>query len=126
MRKEEFGDFVLSIDPAEQHCEDGLDGDNDGDIDCEDSDCASFAPNCLGLDCPSEDISSVPASYEGTTSKRLVLGYATCGDGGGGAPDATFNFVAPYTGLFRFHTIGSSFDTLLSLRSETCTGVELA
>ena len=31
-----------------------------------------------------------------------------------------------YTGLFRFHTIGSSFDTLLSLRSETCTGVELA
>ena len=122
----ERGDFSLSISTAEQYCEDGLDNDEDGLSDCEDDDCLSIAPNCQGIECPSETITSVPFSFEGTTSGDSVIGYATCGDGGGRAPDATFSFLAPYGGLFRFHTIGSSFDTLLSVRSDYCTGEEIA
>ncbi len=45
---EEAGEFVLRIDGVEAVCDDGLDDDGDGAIDCDDSDC--FGPACPGTD----------------------------------------------------------------------------
>lgn len=42
--------------------------------------------------------------------------------GASGSPEASYTFTAPHEGRYIFDTIGSSFDTVLELRSETCTG----
>jgi len=42
----ESGDFTLSVSGKEEICDDGLDGDGDGLIDCEDLDC--FSAECAG------------------------------------------------------------------------------
>jgi len=61
-----------------------------------------------------------------TTGRPSAVGDATCGDGGGNAPDAEFLWTVPSFDTFTFDTIGSSFDTLLSLRDATCGGGEVA
>ena len=45
--------------------------------------------------------------------------------GGDGSPDMAFEWVAPLSDYFRFHTLGSSFDTVLYLR-DGCDGDEIA
>ncbi|MGK4007579.1 MXAN_6577-like cysteine-rich protein [Sorangium sp. So ce1036] len=42
--------------------------------------------------------------------------------GASGSSDASYTFTAPRDGRYVFDTFGSSFDTLLELRSETCAG----
>ncbi len=41
------------------------------------------------------------------------------------SPDAVFAWTAPYGGTFTFDTTGSAFDTVLTLRSGSCTGPSL-
>jgi hypothetical protein len=41
------------------------------------------------------------------------------------SPDAIYAWTAPYGGTFTFDTVGSGFDTLLTLRSASCTGTAL-
>lgn len=43
-----IGNFRLSIDGTETSCTDGIDDDQDGDVDCDDQDC--FGPECRGAD----------------------------------------------------------------------------
>ena len=49
----------------------------------------------------------------------------TCG-GGGRGPDVTFGWIATRTATYIFDTEGSMHDTVLHLRVNDCTGMELA
>ena len=61
-----------------------------------------------------------------TTCGSYLVGGASCGEGGTNAPDATFLYTAPAAGAYEFDTLGSSFDTLLYVRTSTCSGTELS
>ncbi len=65
------------------------------------------------------------------TLPTIVLGDTTGaadqhagGCGGQASPDTMYRFVAPGPGLYRFHTFGSAFDTVLYVWDE-CEGPEL-
>ena len=61
-----------------------------------------------------------------TTAAPNALGGATCGGGGDKASDVAFAYKAPATGFYTIDTIGSAFDTVLSVRADSCSGPELA
>lgn len=44
---------------------------------------------------------------------------------GGMGLEQHYSFVAPYTGIFSFDTLGSAFDTVLSVHDQDCFGTEL-
>jgi uncharacterized protein YkwD len=120
------GKFTLGVGQIENVCGDGRDDDGDGDTDCRDGDCAAD-PSCNGVRCPAEDLGSrLPATASGTTRGASGLGLASCGRGGGGAPEATFAWTAPAAGRYVFSTEGSAFDTILYVREGGCSGPELA
>lgn len=123
---EDVGKVFLSIDLAEVYCEDGIDNDEDGLLDCEDPDCSSYSPICMGLTCPQNTLSNIlPFTEEGSTETApSLLGYATCGGGSQYSREMAYSFVAPSNGIYKFSTAGSLFDTILYVR-ETCTGQEL-
>src|SRR6266404_630178 len=77
--------------------------------------------------CPETDLGSeLPASATGTTiGGAKQTSDPSCGSTGD-APDATFLWTAPSAGAYAIDTQGSDFDTLLSMRQETCDGSELA
>ncbi|MBT9555065.1 MAG: hypothetical protein IV100_03500 [Myxococcales bacterium] len=87
---------------VETRCEDGLDDDEDGNVDCEDSDCttdpACFTPSCVvdwPLSCGSTD--SWATTYSGATN--AVTSYAGCGnDFVYTGPEYTYSYEAPITG----------------------------
>ncbi len=81
-------------------------------------------PPCVDVDLGT----TVPSTTTGTTiGAGNDQGGATCGGGGGSAPDRVFEWTAPTTGTFRFDTVGSAatFDTLLYIRSGNCVGAQL-
>jgi cysteine-rich repeat protein len=79
--------------------------------------------------CPQQDLgNALPVSISGSTLGRTNDRVASCG--GGFAPDLTYRWTAPFSGVFSIDTYGSGsegrrFDTLLSVRSD-CVGPELA
>ncbi|MCA9488628.1 MAG: hypothetical protein KC621_01855, partial [Myxococcales bacterium] len=80
--------------------------------------------------CEVTDTASVfPLDVRGSTAGASdQFGASGCGgrgSGGTGAPDIAFRFTAPEAGRYEVTTVGSSFDTLLSIRSD-CGGEELA
>lgn len=77
--------------------------------------CAACSPTPLG--------SIVPQSVTGTTIGGSNELKPTCGNGA--SPDARFSFVAPAAGTYTFDTSGSSFDTVLEVRADTCSGPSL-
>jgi hypothetical protein len=81
-----------------------------------------------GAACPQTDLgNSVPLSYTGSTiGAQNLMGGASCGAGGGAAPDASFLFTAPVTAAYQIDTLGSAFDTILYVRNATCAGAQLA
>ena len=69
----------------------------------------------------------IPAQLTGTTMDGVDhFADSECifPDGPGSAPDIAFEFTAPAAGIYEFDTVGSAFDTVLSVRS-TCDGPEL-
>jgi hypothetical protein len=106
-------------------CSNMADDDCDMRVDCDDSDCA-VSPACVAP-CPDEDLGSRTgvAIATGTTVGRPNSLTASCG-GGAGSPDIAYGWVAPATGRFVLDTIGSDYDTVLYVKSATCTGAELA
>ena len=120
----ESGRGRLRVQAAEVLCEDGEDGDGDGKVDCADLDCES-APHCLGIECPGEELVTLPATVEGRLEGGSTLGDASCSNGGNRSGERAFGFVAPVSGTFRFDTGGSSVDTVLYVRDGVCTGPEL-
>jgi len=79
-----------------------------------------------------ETTGALPLNTSGATvGSSDDFGGSACGNNGGGgmggtgAPDIAFRFTAPEAGQYEFTTLGSSFDTLLSIRAG-CDGAELA
>ena len=79
----------------------------------------------LGGSCPDDDLGAhSPATISASTIGAQNTTGSTCG--GWFAPDLSYAWQAPFGGLFRFDTIGSDFDTVLSVRDGECEGAELA
>ncbi|WP_437549267.1 MXAN_6577-like cysteine-rich protein [Sorangium sp. So ce367] len=66
----------------------------------------------------------VPQLVTGSTAERPESVRPTCGSSSH-APDMIYRFTAPADGLYIFDTFGSSFDTILQLLKESCTGTSL-
>jgi hypothetical protein len=75
-----------------------------------------------------DDWSCVEAALEdtasGTTAGAEDDFAASCGRGS--SPDVAYRFVAPASGYYSFDTLGSAFDTVVSIYSGGCGGTELA
>ena len=109
----EGGDFTLSVievQPNELDCTDGLDDDLDGSIDCDDPDCQQLK-ECLP-ECPLFEAGALPLNLKADTTALEDQFNPPC-VGALGAPEATWRFVAPAAGTYRFTTVGSDFDTVL-------------
>lgn len=77
------------------------------------------------LVCASGGASSVPARMTGTTFGAGSSFESACSlEGFNSANDIAFEFTAPVDGTYRIDTVGSSYDTVLSVR-ESCSGEEL-
>ncbi|MBV71088.1 MAG: hypothetical protein CMH52_07020 [Myxococcales bacterium] len=86
-------------------------------------------PNVDVPDCVDDLFSNqVPAEMNGQTENADDShGPAPClADGTSGSNDYSALFVAPTSGIYRFSTLGSSFDTVLHARSPQCDGEVLA
>ena len=75
--------------------------------------------------CPDQVLPSmVPLTVSGSTvgaANELQPGCV-----GAMGPEATLAFTAPVAKSYVFNTLGSSYDTVLSVRAASCNGVELA
>ncbi|MFN7146152.1 MAG: hypothetical protein ACK4YP_20440, partial [Myxococcota bacterium] len=105
---------------SELVCGDGLDDDGDGLVDCDDAECADTG-TCVAAECGATDLGMAigAAVATGTTSGAGDDSTPGCVEGGG--EDVTYTWTAPVSGEFRISTMGSAFDTVVSLRTDDCT-----
>lgn len=76
---------------------------------------------------PRELPAALSFAVTGTTRCGSFLsGGASCGDGGDNAADSVFLYTAPAGGTYVIDTVGSSYDTLLAIRADGCSGPTLA
>ncbi len=74
--------------------------------------------------CPEFTLESVPfLVVEGSTGGAPDSATLTCVNGGS---DHTYNWTAPFDGVYEFSLAGSNFDTALSIRDGSCTSPELS
>ena len=110
--------------PFESSCDNAVDDDGDGAVDCEDSDCSAL----FACTCPEEDLGSSLGSTiaSGSTTGQGDELAGSCG--GEGSPDVTFSWVAPAEDRYTFDLTGSdrNFDTVLYVLDEGCLGTEMA
>jgi hypothetical protein len=118
------GNFILNINiapvPAETGlCYEGIDNDADTLVDCFDDDCQTD-PVCL-TPCADIDLGAAMGApvVSGTTVGAGDELTGACG--GSGATDLAYAWIAPAAGSYQFDTLGSGFDTVLYLKSESCT-----
>ena len=115
-------DFDCAAEPScAEVCDDTLDDNDNGLIDCLDPVCAKDA-NCLPQ-CP--DLTSVAAPDTLTGNTLGALDEITPSCAGGPSSDLSVAFTAPADGEYVFDTVGSTFDTVLSLLDD-CGGSEIA
>lgn len=74
--------------------------------------------------CPGTDAGSALGAMVATGTNTGWGDSYTSSCGGTAEADVTVKWTAPTTGTFRFTTLGSAFDTVLSTRA-TCTGPQL-
>jgi large repetitive protein len=105
-------------------CGNGIDDDEDGEIDFPDD------PNCTAASdddesCESDPTIPVTAPTLTGSTEGLGLDFTSCTLSSSQAPDQSFllRLPVPLTSL-RIDTNGSSFDTVLSLRSAACEATE--
>jgi hypothetical protein len=134
------GPAQLNITVASEvdRCDNGLDDDGDGDIDCDDAQCPCDAPcvcgapgcPCGGPDCPCEvDCASAdlgaavgPAVYDDHSDQGGALAIPC---GGRPSPAVALRWQAPVDGEYTFDTEGSGYDTAMAIYG-TCDGDALA
>ncbi|MEN0064730.1 MAG: hypothetical protein AAGA48_21470 [Myxococcota bacterium] len=139
---------VVEVAGFEQDCFDGIDEDQDGDVDCDDSDCTytsgcfevcndgidnnndtlidCFDPGCaVDAACCPVQVTAGVGTYNDDTTNWGDLNSPSCASYGYSfAPDVTFEFTAPADGMYTFDTFGSAIDTILTVL-DGCGGVEL-
>jgi hypothetical protein len=120
---QEAGAFTLhvgEIPAVESSCEDGLDEDFDGRLDCLDPDC----PPCS--DCADQVLGAPPSSVSGNTTGAPDTSIGSCDVSVGiGASDTQVAFTAPADGRYAFHlTEDTQFDSVLYVL-DGCGGLEL-
>lgn len=99
-------------------CSDGLDNDNDGKVDCADSDCTQACSSA----CASPEVLSDPASTQGTTESHKDSVNPSCA-GSPSGPDLAFEFTATKTGVVE--AVLGGFSTLTLSARSACNGAEL-
>ena len=78
------------------------------------------------VDCATDAHETLPLSMRGTTWRgEDKFGGASCGLGGDTIEDAAFVWTAPHADTYEISTLGSAFDTFLSVRTASCLGREL-
>ncbi|MEN0062235.1 MAG: hypothetical protein AAGA48_08785 [Myxococcota bacterium] len=97
-------------------CDDGVDNNQNGQIDCLDVEDCALHPNC----CLQGTLTDTAAMI---VDEGLNANEPTCGDLLG--PDVSYAFTPSKSSTYIFETLGSTFDTVLSIR-EGCGGAELA
>jgi hypothetical protein len=77
--------------------------------------------------CPQRSLpSGTNVSDQGDTlGQTNDLGGSACGDGGDFGADIAYGYTAPANGVYTIDTVGSAFDTLIAVRGEACSGIEL-
>ncbi|MDP2313619.1 MAG: hypothetical protein Q8P41_11985, partial [Pseudomonadota bacterium] len=148
------GAYVLSVySDAELDCTDGLDEDNDGFGDCDDSDCES-GDTCIELVCDdggdsdadglvdcddddcAEDLYCTNPCADDDLGSIVGAAVATGSTTGAGddytsdcayysAEDVAWVWTAPADGVYTFDTVGTSFDTILAVETGECSATEL-
>lgn len=110
----------------EVNCVDGYDDDQDGLIDCDDTDCDS-AEACLPIEniCPSDSAGSRLGWQVYTSSLQGAVARLNPSCNAQSGREQTVTWRAQRTSRFVFNTIASRGDTLLWARS-SCLGEELA
>jgi hypothetical protein len=108
-------------------CSDGLDNDMDRAVDCADAGCLTFEPcdTCADVDLMMRMGAAVAMGNNTTAVHRRW----TCGrDGfpGYAGREVTFSFTPPMTGEYLITTVGSDYDTVLSVLDGDCNGGEIA
>ena len=100
-------------------CDDGIDDDNDGDIDCRDGDCDGTEP--CPVVCADADLGSAVGEGVATGSNEdAATEYVLdCARLPGGA-DVSWTWTTPSAGEWVFDTFGSSFDTMLGVFDGEC------
>jgi hypothetical protein len=87
------------------------------------SSCASDCGACAA--CPGIDLgSTVPQTVTGSTVGRINGLTPICASSS--APEATYSFTAPADGTDTIDTLGSTYDTVLSVLDGTCGGAPLS
>ena len=122
------GDFHLLVHRAAAAeaglCGNGLDDDGDNLPDCADDECTDD-PACLFPCVDAELGSAVGTSVNGSDFARPSAFEPSCGGSVHG--DVVYAWTAPSTGRFVFETAGSTHDTVLHVRTNSCDdGEELA
>ena len=119
------GSYTLELNPVgpETACDDGLDDDSDGDIDCADSDCATDSAcvsSCALGDCCYGDtltFTTDPDSYSGSLSS----GDAQDGPRGAGYYFDDVEFTAVMGQEHVLEVTAGDFDTYIYLLDDSCT-----
>ena len=106
---------------ASEVCDDGIDQDCDDRIDCDDEGCR-IEPVCAGPCVDQVVFGALPLVVVGSTTG--ASDDSTPGCSASAAEDYTLQWVAPADGDYTVDTLGSSFDTVLSLL-DGCGGDEL-
>jgi hypothetical protein len=124
------GDYQLNLrlgpcgaPPEPERCGDEVDNDLDGATDCEDEDCLQ-EPACFGGSCADTIPITQPGALSGDTSAAGAEAAASCSAGSARAPEEVWSFQLPI-GLnvpLCLDTLGSAFDTVLSVRADDCAG----
>jgi hypothetical protein len=116
--------FAPNCAPTPEQCNNGLDDDNDTLIDCQDPDCANN-PFCIlqQANCLSPKLIPGTGTYTGDTTGHVSETKGVCG---GDAGEAVFYFVLTDPSKVHLDSIGTSFDSVLYVRTGKCnTGAEI-
>lgn len=146
------GGYVLNVEATEANCDDDVDDDSDGYVDCRDSDCDGASvciesicddsidneddglTDCADSDCADAAACCVDFDLGSATGDAVATGTTTgssefdpCSSGGSG-PEVLYLWTAPADGTYVFDTCDSSYDTTLWVNENdgTCDGANLA
>jgi uncharacterized protein YkwD len=76
--------------------------------------------------CATETRQGLPFRVSGTVSGASVYGAASCARSGGAGAERVYLWTPPSAGVYEISTVGSSFDTVLSVLGGGCGSAEVA